>query len=206
MPATDRSNWSFADELEALLPELRAFARRLCRDDTLADDMTQSACLKAWANVDTFKTGSLMRPWLFRILRNEYYQYSRRSWRDEAVPSETIEETLSVADPSEQSMQASQLSDAIYHLPDGQRDALILVLAVGMTYQEAAEVLGCSAGTVKSRVSRARADLATDMSGNKSIRQSRDKTQNSGVQRLFDHADALIEEAKDRAGVKPAAA
>ncbi|MEL7128405.1 MAG: sigma factor, partial [Pseudomonadota bacterium] len=87
-------SWSFVDELEALIPDLRAFARSLCRDHALADDLAQSACLKAWTAVDTFECGAPMKPWLFRILRNEYLQHARRAWRTSPVESEVLEETL----------------------------------------------------------------------------------------------------------------
>jgi RNA polymerase sigma factor (sigma-70 family) len=72
---------SFVARLEALMPELRAFARGLCRDAALADDLVQDACLKAWTSQEMFDPAQPMRPWLFRILRNEFYMQKRRSWR-----------------------------------------------------------------------------------------------------------------------------
>jgi RNA polymerase sigma-70 factor (ECF subfamily) len=150
------SEWSFVDELERLIPELRAFARSLCRERELADDLVQDTCLKAWQAVDSFEPGAPMRPWLFRILRNEFYQYSRRSWRSTALDQDVAENTLVATVGLDAQIDFRVLQAAMSDLPDVQREALILVVAAGYTYEEAGEICNCSAGTIKSRVSRAR--------------------------------------------------
>ena len=150
------SEWSFVDELERLIPELRAFARSLCRERELADDLVQDTCLKAWQAVDTFEPGAPMRPWLFRILRNEFYQYSRRSWRSTALDQDVAENTLVATVGLDAQIDFRVLQAVMSDLPDVQREALILVVAAGYTYEEAGEICNCSAGTIKSRVSRAR--------------------------------------------------
>ena len=157
--------WSFVEELEALLPQMRAFARSLCHDATLADDMVQSACLKAWAAADSFDHNAKMRPWILRIVRNEYLQYRRRSWRTVDVENDYLEDAL--VDPclAETLSDTSRAIQAIYALPIKQRDAVILVLAAGLTYEEAGEVMNCSPGTIKSRVNRARSVLVGELSG-----------------------------------------
>jgi RNA polymerase sigma-70 factor (ECF subfamily) len=150
------SEWSFVDELERLIPELRAFARSLCRERELADDLVQDTCLKAWQAVDSFEPGAPMRPWLFRILRNEFYQYSRRSWRSTALDQDVAENTLVATVGLDAQIDFRVLQAVMSDLPDVQREALILVVAAGYTYEEAGEICNCSAGTIKSRVSRAR--------------------------------------------------
>jgi RNA polymerase sigma-70 factor (ECF subfamily) len=150
------SEWSFVDELERLIPELRAFARSLCRERELADDLVQDTCLKAWQAVDSFEPGAPMRPWLFRILRNEFYQYSRRSWRSTTLDQDVAENTLVATVGLDAQIDFRVLQAAMSDLPDVQREALILVVAAGYTYEEAGEICNCSAGTIKSRVSRAR--------------------------------------------------
>lgn len=150
------NNWSFADELERLIPELRAFARGLCRERELADDMVQDTCLKAWQAVGTFEPGAPMRPWLFRILRNEYYQYTRRAWRSTSLDQDFAENTLSAPADLDARIDFRVLQAVMSSLPDVQREALILVVAAGYTYEEAGEICNCSPGTIKSRVSRAR--------------------------------------------------
>ena len=148
--------WSFVDELERLIPELRAYARGLCRERELADDLVQDTCLKAWQAVESFEPGAPMRPWLFRILRNEFYQYSRRSWRSTTLDQDVAENTLVASVGLDAQIDFRVLQAAMSDLPDVQREALILVVAAGYTYEEAGEICNCSAGTIKSRVSRAR--------------------------------------------------
>ncbi|MEM1086407.1 MAG: sigma-70 family RNA polymerase sigma factor [Pseudomonadota bacterium] len=155
--------FSFVDELEQLLPEMRAFARSLCRDKTLADDLVQDACLKAWDKQDSFDPEQAMRPWLFRIIRNEFYMGQRRAWRNVQAEPEAIASALTAECDLETRHSYTEAIEAIYALPDKQRDALILVLAAGYTYQEAGEICDCSAGTMKSRVSRAREALQVSL-------------------------------------------
>jgi RNA polymerase sigma-70 factor (ECF subfamily) len=150
----------FSDDLETHLPDLRAYARVLCGDVVRADDIVQNACLKAWENRASFdpQKGAL-RGWLFRIVRNEFYQQKRAERVRETDPTTQIEHHL-VADCGLQTRsELTRMLQAIETLKEAQRDAFLLVAAAGFTYAEAAEVLGCSEGTVKSRVSRAR-DMA----------------------------------------------
>lgn len=158
-------DWSFVDELEALLPQMRAFARSLCHDPVLADDIVQSACLSAWGASDSFDRTAKMRPWILRIVRNEYLQHCRRAWRNVDVESGFLEEMLVDHSSAEMMSEASHAVQAIYSLPVKQRDAVILVLAAGLTYEEAGLVLNCSPGTVKSRVNRARSVLVDELNG-----------------------------------------
>ena len=128
---------TFVDRLEALIPEMRAYARGLCRDAVLADDLVQDACLRAWSAADSFDETLEMRPWIFRILRNEYYMMMRRAWRNVNVEPGFTE--MSLVDPGEQEVRQDfgRMEQIIYALPHHQRDALLLVLAAGMTYDEA---------------------------------------------------------------------
>ena len=69
---------SFADQIIASQPMLRAFARSLCRQRELADDLVQEAMLRAWSSRHTFQPGSNLRAWLFTILRNQFYTAIRK--------------------------------------------------------------------------------------------------------------------------------
>jgi len=150
---------AFKLELAALIPHLRAFARSLSGDATLADDLAQEAMLKAWKSRESFKPGTNMKAWAFTILRNHFYSEKRRSWRRQPLDPEVAEATLvSNDDPSAQ-IELLALRNAINQLPDDQREALILVGAGGLSYEDAGEVCGCATGTIKSRVSRARKAL-----------------------------------------------
>jgi RNA polymerase sigma-70 factor (ECF subfamily) len=156
---------SFIDELEAMIPQMRAFARSLCRNTDLADDLVQDACLKAWAARDRFIPGAPMRPWLFKIIRNLHTGHNRKAWRSEALEPEDAEKALVTDSSQEWTCDFGVLQSALKHIPAKQREALVAVLAAGFSYEEAATLLGCSEGTVKSRVSRGREALAGLMSG-----------------------------------------
>ncbi len=152
----ENQEFSFADELERLLPELLAFARSLCRNADLAEDLVQDCCLKAWHNIDSFRPGAPLRPWLFRILRNEFYQISRRSWRSTSLEPAVAEQRLVSDAGLDAGLDFQVLQEALSRLQEIQREAIILVLAAGYTYEEAGEICGCASGTIKSRVNRGR--------------------------------------------------
>lgn len=147
----------FKTELASVIPQLRAFARSLCGNRDMADDLVQETMLKAWAARKRFEAGTSMQAWTHTILRNLFRSQMRRSrfvgeWDDAKA-----EELLSAPGDQEQHMHLSDLQRALLELPPAQREALILVGAGGFAYEEAAEICGCAIGTVKSRVARARA-------------------------------------------------
>lgn len=148
------------DELIACLPQLRAFARSLAGHRDLADDLVQEAIVRALAAQGSFRPGTNFRAWIFTILRNLFFTERRKS-RMVVQSIDTIEQELSpVAAAQESKVEFDDFRVALMKLPHDQREALILVGASGMSYEEAAQVSGCAVGTVKSRVSRARRTLA----------------------------------------------
>ena len=185
---------SFVDRLESLIPEMRAFARGLCRDAVLADDLVQDACLRAWSASDSFDASQDMRPWIFRILRNEYYIMLRRAWRNVNVEPEFAETALVQQGSQEVQQDFGRMEQIIYSLPDNQRDALLLVLAAGMTYDEAGDVCGCSGGTIKSRVSRAREAVVARFESRESTLRCIHGGQSGGMSELLGRIDRLMED------------
>ncbi len=150
---------SWRDEVVALIPALRAFAWSLSHNGSDADDLVQDTLIKAWTNRDKFEPGTNLRAWLFTILRNTYYTAvlrRRREVRDEAGE---YAEALKSPPTQDWSVAMHSLQDALRKLPPEHREALILVGAAGLSYEEAAEICGCALGTIKSRVNRARARL-----------------------------------------------
>jgi RNA polymerase sigma-70 factor (ECF subfamily) len=147
------------DDVVELIPALRAFAWSLCHNGADADDLVQDTLIKAWSNRDKFEPGTNLRAWLFTILRNTYYSAVVRRRRE--VRDETGEYANKLKTPATQdwSMAMQALQAALQKLPDEHREALILVGAAGLSYEEAAEICGCALGTIKSRVNRARARL-----------------------------------------------
>ena len=152
----------FRENLVELIPFLRAFARAICgRRD--ADDLCQEALAKAWKNRDSFEPGTNLKAWLFRILRNQFYSDKRRSWRQMPWDETSIEQTPVTHPTQESAVVFSEVIRLMHLLPNEQREALILVAVGEFTYAEAAEICGCAIGTIKSRVSRARGQLGTEM-------------------------------------------
>ena len=156
-----QADHEFKTELTALIPQMRAFARSLCRDATAADDLAQDALLKAWNNRASFEPGTNMKAWTFMILRNQFYSDKRRSWRSSQLDPEVAERTLEAASNPMASLELDEVRRALACLPDDQREALILIGAGGLSYEEVSEICGCAIGTIKSRVSRARDRLST---------------------------------------------
>jgi RNA polymerase sigma-70 factor (ECF subfamily) len=156
-----QADHEFKTELTALIPQMRAFARSLCRDATAADDLAQDALLKAWNNRASYEPGTNMKAWTFMILRNQFYSDKRRSWRSSQLDPEVAERTLEAASNPMASLELDEVRRALACLPDDQREALILIGAGGLSYEEVSEICGCAIGTIKSRVSRARDRLAT---------------------------------------------
>jgi RNA polymerase sigma-70 factor (ECF subfamily) len=149
----------FRDDLLALIPKLRDFARTLCRDPELADDLAQDALEKALSRADSFTMGTNMKAWVFLIVRNLFYSHRRRSWRSVHMDPGVIERTLVVSTSPTAGLELDELKRALSQLPDVEREVLILIGGAGLTYGEAASVTGVPLGTLKSRVSRARGHL-----------------------------------------------
>jgi RNA polymerase sigma-70 factor, ECF subfamily len=144
----------------AQLPTLRAFAFSLCNNFDRADDLVQETLLKAWQHLDKFEEGTNLRAWLFTILRNSYFSELRKKRREVEDVDGKMTDSLSVAPAQQGHLDMQDFSKALSTLPGEQREALILIGAVGMSYEEAAGVAQCAVGTIKSRVNRARTKLA----------------------------------------------
>jgi RNA polymerase sigma-70 factor, ECF subfamily len=147
---------TFSDELLLLLPFLRSFARSLTRHREMAEDLAQEALVKAWQNRASFVPGTNLKAWVFMIVRNQFYSDKRRAWRNQPWDDASAEKVL--VSPSSQlaSVTLSEVAGAINLLPVLQQNAIVLVGAGGLPYDEAAVICGCAIGTIKSRVARAR--------------------------------------------------
>src|SRR5579862_278604 len=155
----------FKAGLLELIPFLRAFARSLCGNPDVADDLVQETLVKAWQSRTSFSPGTNLKAWLFTILRNQFYSDRRRTWRQVPWDQDAAER---IPGASEEQSWAAQLSDtarALSTLSDEQREALILVGAGGFSYEAAAQICNCAVGTVKSRVARARKTLISMLDG-----------------------------------------
>ncbi len=147
-------------ELLAAIPNLRAFAISLCGDVVRADDLVQEALLRAWGNIGSYQEGTNLKAWLFTILRNNYFSMYRKQRREIEDVHGNASAKLAVHPEQLGHMDFEDFWVALQKLPNDQREALILVTADGMSYQEAARVCDCAVGTIKSRVNRGRSRLA----------------------------------------------
>ncbi len=148
------------DDLVALLPDLRAFARFMCREREAADDLVQNTVLAALDKQQQFTPGTNLKGWLFTIMRNRFYSDLRTLRRRPQAISDENAEPLPAVDNPEATLALKELSSELWKLSPQAREALVLVGAGGFSYEEAARLCGCSVGTLKARVSRARKHLA----------------------------------------------
>jgi RNA polymerase sigma-70 factor (ECF subfamily) len=145
--------------LLAAMPRLRAFAISFCRNGDHADDLVQDTLLRACANIMSFTPGTNMLAWLCTIMKNHFFSECRRRRK----PFESIEEHADsvVSKPAQVAhAECNELWTALDKLEPRQREVLIMIGASGLSYDEAAKMCGCPTGTIKSRVNRARAELA----------------------------------------------
>jgi len=159
------SDGEFKDELARVIPHLRAFGRSLSGNRDLADDLVQETLMKAWAARKRFQAGTNMRAWTFIILRNLFLSQMRRARFRGEWDELTANKLLAAPASQDRHVELADLQRALLHLPQPQREALILVGAGGFAYEEAAEICGCAVGTIKSRVARGRAALELLMEG-----------------------------------------
>lgn len=152
----------FLDEIETCVPALRRYARALTRNVDRADDLVQDCLERAIRKRGLFLPTGPLQAWLFRILVNLW----RNSLRTERRRGVHVDYDALVIEPSIQPPQHGRLAlgemnRALDRLPDDQRETLLLVVLEGVSYEEAATILGIPIGTVMSRLSRARATLRT---------------------------------------------
>jgi RNA polymerase sigma-70 factor (ECF subfamily) len=148
------------DAMLSAVPKLRAYASSLARNADRADDLVQETLLRAITKIELFRPGSNMNAWLFTILRNLFLSECRKRRREVEDPDGTYVASL-VSQPAQESRMAIvELSAALESLPPRSREALIFVGGWGFRQCEVATVCGTTVGTIKSRVHRARKQLA----------------------------------------------
>jgi RNA polymerase sigma-70 factor, ECF subfamily len=155
-------------ELTALIPRLRKFARVLTGNMADGDDVVQASLEKAMRNLEQYQPGTRLDSWLFAIARNQWID-DRRLARNRN-PHDDFEEMVDLTgddgreDTETRDMQR-RVRAAVDSLPEDQRELVGLVMLEGFAYREAADMLGIPIGTVMSRLSRAKAALAGTLAG-----------------------------------------
>ena len=156
----------FGEELVGLLPRLRSFARGLTRDAADGDDLCQATIERALNSASQWQEGTRLEAWVYRIMRNLWIDESRsRSRRGKTFVSE--DEGIDIGNRGDAGIEAhvelGNVGRAMDKLPPDQREAVMLVLVEGFAYKEAAEIIGCPAGTLTSRLVRGREALMREL-------------------------------------------
>ena len=147
-------------DIPAHLGVLRRYALVLTRDPDQAEDLVQEALVRAMAAARTWRPGSPVQPWLLSIVHNAHVSRERRR-RVEAAAVLELAWTAprAVAAGQAERVHLGRTMAALMTLPDEQREVLVLVALEGLSYRDAAEILGIPVGTLMSRLGRARAAL-----------------------------------------------
>jgi RNA polymerase sigma factor (sigma-70 family) len=150
---------SLENDIAALLPRLRRFARSITFHREDADDVVQIAVERALTRSAQWEPGSRLDSWMFRIVKNAWIDEVRaRARRDQLFAPEEEGEHVG-DDRAEAHQQRMAIEQALRRLSEEHRMVVGLVLVDGMPYKEAAEVLDIPMGTLTSRLARAREAL-----------------------------------------------
>jgi len=141
-------------------PNLRAFALSLVGDRDRADDLVQDTILRALQKWEQFEPGTKLQAWLFTLMRNLFYSEYRRRKREVEDGDGLFAAKLSILPDQPGRVELTELRCALARLSDEQREAVLLIGAEGLSYEEVAVICGVAVGTIKSRVNRARRRLA----------------------------------------------
>jgi len=171
----DPASIRFGDQLIAVLPRLRRFARGLAGSASDADDLVQAACERALGRQHQFQEGTRFDSWMFRIVQTIWIDQVRaRDVRKE--DGDIAEERLGSDEPVrrvEARLALAEVRRAVDRLPPDQRAALLLVTVEGLSYKEAAEVVQVPVGTIMSRLARARMALQAQLEAGRGVGRSR---------------------------------
>jgi len=151
-------NTPFHDQVIAILPKLRIQALALTRNRSAAEDLVQDAVCNALSAHASFVPGTNFPAWMHRILRNRFISNLRKR-RDTTDIDDVPQSVFATEAAHEDRLALKELGRAMTRLPSDQREALLMVVVHGMSYEALAEATGCAVGTAKSRVFRARRQL-----------------------------------------------
>jgi RNA polymerase sigma-70 factor (ECF subfamily) len=161
---TAQATATFHDQIIGILPKLRIQALALTRNRAAAEDLVQDAVCNALSAQQSFIPGTNFPAWMHRILRNRFISNLRKR-RDTTDIDDVPSSVFATEAPHEDRLALKELAHAMTRLPSDQREALVMVVVHGMSYEALAESTGCAVGTAKSRVFRARRQLESWLLG-----------------------------------------
>lgn len=151
---------AFSELISRYDDRMRGLAWQLLGDRVAMDDVLQDAYLKAFRSLGGFRQDAAFSSWLYRIVQTTCIDRHRRRARRPQVSLEVVADPRDhAADPATEVARRDALRSALGELPEDQMAAVLLVDAEGLSYAEAAEMLDVAAGTIASRVNRARTKL-----------------------------------------------
>jgi RNA polymerase sigma-70 factor (ECF subfamily) len=178
MPENNNIKAWFGQQIELHMDSLFALAMRLTRNATDAEDLVADSVSKAWSAIDTLEDKRLFKPWLMRILHNRFISdYRKKSVRPKEISFEESPAnhegdevaSLLISQPDEflnwwanperefyNNLLGEDILSAIERLPETFRVTVVLINIEGLSYDEAAQVLNVSPGTIRSRMNRGR--------------------------------------------------
>ncbi|NKC23455.1 RNA polymerase sigma factor [Ochrobactrum oryzae] len=158
----------FEEELLALGPALHQFARTMCHQRSDVEDLVQETLLKALRHRDKFVPYGSLKSWLFTIMKNTFCTRIKRSRREDAIEEW---EGPKISPSQDWAMELQDVGRAYSKLSSAHKSVLDLVIFSGLSYEKAAMATGCTVGTIKSRLNRARAQLERSLyTAEKSLR------------------------------------
>ena len=189
MNAQEKPMTVFHNQVIAILPKLRIQALALTRNRSSAEDLVQDAVCNALSAQESFIPGTNFAAWMHRILRNRFISNLRKR-RDTTDIDDVPASVFASEAAHEDRLALKELGAAMNRLPTDQREALVMVVVHGMSYEALAEATGCAVGTAKSRVFRARRQLEAWLLGENPKGSSRALT--TPARRLLEQDGARI--------------
>jgi RNA polymerase sigma-70 factor (ECF subfamily) len=158
---------AFAELVRRHQGTTRALLRRLCKEDfALADDLAQETFLQAFRKLAQFRADAAFATWLYRIAYNVFLMHVRA--RKEELPlddASAIDDAGAQASPESASVRELDVRRALAHLSVEERAAIVQCYYLDRSHEEAAVVMGCPVGTVKSYIFRAKKKLQMRLPG-----------------------------------------
>ena len=157
---------------ETYKDKIYSIALRFSGNEALAMDIAQDTFLKLFSSIGDFRGDAQFSTWVYRLVVNSCLDHKRRSWRLVPIPDELLAVLRAPGDALHAVLRlemSERVQSAVEKLPEDQRIAVVLRYTEGLAYDEIAEVVGCSIGTVASRLNRAHKALERRLANLKGV-------------------------------------